>query len=166
MNTSTNTSTLQNDDYNTYKKLEGLLYSVPRLNATLSNLKIVLADMETINVLPGASDNEKPSTPTFAINSSVESEVIRRDNLFKSPEYLSIQAKINAMDSKLSRTYNMVNALSEKDQLLIKLRYFEQKPVETVMDIMGYSSRRGFDKKRKSIIVHQLIPIYKDSFGY
>lgn len=152
---------LQQDNF---KKLEGMLYSVPMLKAEMENLKLSLEELDEIETFRSSSNEIKPSTPTYAVNSSVESEVIKRDKLHQSEHYLSLQRNIRAIERKLKKIDNMLAVLDDKEHLIITKRYFEHKTIEQIVDLLGYTDRQSFYRFRKSIIVKKLLPLYVKSF--
>lgn len=145
-------------DNNLYCKVEGMLYSVPKLKIEIDNLKIDLEELMEYEGIRGASDNEKAGSPTYAINSSVENEVMNRVEKLADKEQAIIR-KINSKERELKRIENALSILTEGERLLIEFWYFKRYTVNRICDLLEISDR-SFSRRRKNIIIKRLIPIF------
>ncbi|MBC8579148.1 sigma-70 RNA polymerase sigma factor region 4 domain-containing protein [Zhenhengia yiwuensis] len=145
-------------DNNLYCKVEGMLYSVPKLKIEIDNLKIDLEELMEYEGIRGASDNEKAGSPTYAINSSVENEVVNRMEKLADKEQAIIR-KINSKERELKRIENALSILTEGERLLIEFWYFKRYTVNRICDLLEISDR-SFSRRRKNIIIKRLIPIF------
>lgn len=145
-------------DNNLYCKVEGMLYSVPKLKIEIDNLKIDLEELMEYEGIRGASDNEKAGSPTYAINSSVENEVMNRVEKLSDKEQAIIR-KINSKERELKRIENALSILTEGERLLIEFWYFKRYTVNRICDLLEISDR-SFSRRRKNIIIKRLIPIF------
>lgn len=109
---------------NKFKKTEYTLYNYKSLDVKIKNIDIDISNLENDITVQAISYDEK-SSPTNAFNSSVENEVIRREE--------KVSEKIQLLKSK--RKYNTdlktkidgaLEQLTSDEFKLVELRYFSK----------------------------------------
>lgn len=136
---------------NLYRKIEGMLYSYPKVKAEIENIKIDIEELNDVIGIRGASDNPKGSTPTYAFNSSVENEVISREEHL--PEKIQgLSRLLRSKERFIKKMDNSLNTLKEDEMKLIELKYFKRYKLEDIAELMDIS-KDGVVKRRKSIIL-------------
>lgn len=134
---------------NLYRKIEGMLYSYPKIKAEIENIKL---DMEELNDnvigISGASDNKiKPSTSTYAFSSNVENEVVNKDERME-----SLNRLLRSKERFIEKIDNSLEILSDDEQILVSLKYFKRQKLERVAEVLQRSVVT-IVRKRKTIIV-------------
>lgn len=142
---------------NYYRKIEGILHNVPKLRIEIDNLKLDLEEIEEIMGIHGQSGNIAAGSSTYAFNSTVENEVIERDETLQEKRK-KINASISKAERKLKRIENNLQILSESEMLLVELKYFKNYTNARVCDVLDISDS-GLTKRRKRIIVEKLMPL-------
>lgn len=142
---------------NNYRKIEGILHTVPKLRIEIDNLKLDLEEIEEIMGIHGQSGNVAAGSSTYAFNSTVENEVIDRDETLQEKRK-KINASISKAERKLKRIENNLRILSESEMLLVELKYFKNYTNARVCDVLDISDS-GLTKRRKRIIVEKLMPL-------
>lgn len=142
---------------NNYRKIEGILHTVPKLRIEIDNLKLDLEEIEEIMGIHGQSGNVAAGSSTYAFNSTVENEVIDRDETLQDKRK-KINASISKAERKLKRIENNLRILSESEMLLVELKYFKNYTNARICDVLDISDS-GLTKRRKRIIVEKLMPL-------
>lgn len=136
---------------NRYSKVEGMLYSYPRLAFEIKNLEIEIKMIENEYVgIKGRAGNESGSR-TNTVSSSVENEVMSKE-----AKIGVLARKINHKKLMIEKIDNAIASLDETDSLIIKLRYikeleFKQMAMQIPMDEKSLMRRRSEVIKRKLI---------------
>nr|WP_303244234.1 hypothetical protein [uncultured Cellulosilyticum sp.] len=143
---------------NNYGKVEGILYNLPKLKIEIENLKLDLEEVEEIMGIHGQSGNVAAGSSTYAFNSAVENEVIDRDENLEDRKR-KIEREIRSKERELRKRENILSTLTDKQMLLVELRYFKQNPVERVCDLLEITSVT-FHERKKEIIVEKLMPMF------
>ena len=137
-----------------FKKTEYTLYNYRSLDIKNKNIKIDIENLKNDITLKAVGYEERVS-PTNAFSSSVENEVIRREE--------HIQEKIDRLEAKLKYNQDLkikiegaLQQLTEQELKLVKLRYFS-KEKKTWLEL---STEIGFDKdyciKIKNRVINKL----------
>lgn len=135
---------------NNYGKVEGILYNLPKLKVEIENLKLDLEEVEEIMGIHGQSGNVAAGSSTYAFNSAVENEVIDRDENLEEKKN-KIKTSISMKERKLKRIENNLRLLSEKEMLLVELKYYKDYPNSRICDILDISES-AMSKRKKNII--------------
>ena len=148
---------MNKQEYNkTYKKIEEMLYNYPKAKAEIENIKLDIEEMEDIVGIRGASDNLKGSTPTYAFNSSVENEVINREE--KLPERIEGLCRVlRSKERFIRKVDNALETLNENSKQLVQLKYFKKYTIERVAEVMDVSTSTVIRGKKE--VVAELINI-------
>ena len=136
---------------NRYSKIEGILHNVPKLKIEIDNLQLDLEEVEEIMGIHGQSGNVAAGSSAYAFNSAVENEVIDRDENLEERKR-KIIASISKKERRLKRIENNLSLLSEKQMLLVELKYFKDYPNSRVCDILDISES-AMSKRRKNAII-------------
>ena len=140
---------------NNYGKVEGILYNLPKLKIEIENLKLDLEEVEEIMGIHGQSGNVAAGSSTYAFNSAVENEVIDRDENLEERKR-KIEREIRSKERELRKRENILSTLTDKQMLLVELRYFKQYSTGRILDILDLT-RDGFNKRKRKIIVEKLM---------
>lgn len=121
------------------KKVEEMLYSYPKAKAEIENIKLDLEEMQDIIGIKGTTNDPKGSTPTYAFNSSVENEVINRDE--KLPERIEgLNRVLRSKERFIQKIDNALESLDENEKTLVQLKYFKKYTIERVAELMNVST--------------------------
>lgn len=135
----------------TYKDIENMLYRYNTLKAEIVDIGLdILSIQQGYTGIAGASDNEKPSTPTNAYNSSVENEVISKvtniDKLEKVKGMKEIQVK---------RIDNMLTTIRDDEREIVDLKYFKRTRIKMIAYKLNVSEETI--KKSTALIISSLV---------
>lgn len=145
----------QND--NLYRKIEGMLYSYPKVKAEIENIKIDIEELNDVIGIKGASDNQiKPSTPTYAFNSNVENEVINRDEKLQE-NTLNLQRLLRSKERFIKKIDNSLATLKDDEMKLVEFKYFKRYKLDYIAGVLDLSINTVV-RRRKDIIL-ELISI-------
>ena len=134
-----------------FKKTEYTLYNYKSLDVKIKNIDIDINNLENDITIQGISYDEK-SSPTNAFSSSVENEVIRREEkVSKKIQVLKVKRKYN-MDLK-TKIDGALDQLTSDEFKLVDLRYFS-KDRKTWIEI---GSKLSFDKDYCTKIRNKII---------
>ncbi|MBU3107158.1 RNA polymerase subunit sigma [Clostridium gasigenes] len=103
------------------KYIEALLYNYNRNKVDIKNMKLDLEVLENDYQGVGAIVYEERTQATNAFTSSVENEIIRRDE-----KIIKLRNDIRLKEIEVQKIDNIVESLSDKEQQFIRLKYFEK----------------------------------------
>lgn len=137
-----------------FKKMERTLYDYRKLDTAINNIDIDIEHMKNDITLKGVSYEEK-SAPTNSFHSTVEDEVIKREEyVYKEINRLkSLKADKMALRAKI---YNALKDLKDYESKLVNLRYLD-KDRHTWLDIgleLGFDM--GYCQKLRNKIINEL----------
>ena len=136
---------------NLFKKTEYALYNYKNLAIKIKSIEIDIEMLKNDIILQPVQYKEK-SSPTNAFNSSVENEVIRRQETVM--QYIKRLEKDKYLhQARREKIKLALEALSAEDRKLIELRYFS-KPRKSWTEV-GYKLNKDKDsccRARKKII--------------
>ena len=142
---------------NNYRAVEGILYNLPKLRVEIENLKLRIEDAQEVIGITGASGNEKAGSSTNAFSSVVENEVLERERTLE--KMINIMKKeLNRKEREIKRVENVLNLLSEREMLIVELRYFKRYSVNRICEILDLTTPT-FNRRRKEIVAGKLMPI-------
>lgn len=103
------------------KAIEKQLYNYPLIDGAIRKLDMDIEELiNDISIGGGDMFGEK-SSPTYKITSSVENEVIKRE---ENQHIINLKRKRNNLIYQKKKIDNTLNCLNDIEQELIKLRYF------------------------------------------
>lgn len=141
---------LQND--NLYSKVEGMLYSYPKVKTEIENIKLDIEELNDIVGIKGGSNNYiKPTSPTNQFNSNVENEVIDRDENLPD-KIVNLNRILRSKERFIKKMDNVLGLLKDEERKLIEMKYFKRDTFEHMAEVFGMS-KDGVVKRRKSIIL-------------
>lgn len=111
-------------DKDLFKKTEGELYNYKGLDIKIKSIEMDIEMLQNDITLKAINYNEK-SGPTNAFNSSVENEVIRRDEVVKEQIQKLQNAKKFYMIKK-NKIENALQCLNGEEVKLVEMRYFQK----------------------------------------
>ena len=109
-------------DKDLFKKTEGELYNYKGLDIKIKSIEMDIEMLQNDITLKAINYNEK-SGPTNAFSSSVENEVIRRDEVVKE-QIQKLQRDKLLYVSRKNKIENALKCLNDKELKLVELRYF------------------------------------------
>lgn len=140
-----------------YKKVEGILYEVPRLRAEIANLQIDLEEIQEVIGIRGASPNEKAGSSTHAFSSAVEDEVISREERLQE-KVVALKEAIRRRERQVRKVENALRVLSEKELLLVEMRYFKHYSINRVCEILDITTAT-FNRRKNEALKDKLISL-------
>lgn len=142
---------------NNYSRVEGMLYSYPKVKVEIENIKLDIDELNEVVGIKGTSNNQiKPTSPTYQFNSNVENEVIDRDENL--PERIaSMNRLLRSKERFIKKMDNALGLLKDEERKLVELKYFKRDTFEHIAEMFDMS-KDGVVKRRKSIIL-ELIDI-------
>lgn len=129
-----------------FKRVEAILYNYSTLKAEIKNMKLDLEILENDYEGIGAISYEEKTGPTNKINSSVENEIIRRDE-----KIIQLRKKIRYKDIQIEKIDNILELLSEKEQLYVQLKYMKKHKGMQISDSLDMSYSNG-EMMRRGIV--------------
>ena len=123
-----------------FKKTEATLYNYRSLEVKIKNIQIDIDDLENDITVKAVSYDEK-TAPTNAFHSTVEDEVIMRDEHVKQ-QIEMLKAKLKYNQNLKAKIDGALEQLTTQEYKLVDLRYF-QKDKKTWVFI---GQELGFDK--------------------
>lgn len=143
------------DNNSDYKRAEAILYNYPILEAKIKNLELELDELLEYDVLPASSNDIKPGSATNAISNTIENEVIKRDDNEKAK---SLKKKIKKLQRQKQKIENALEALSEEQREIVRLKYFKQRSIGWICNELDIHEVT-LSRKRKEIIEKYIIPL-------
>lgn len=104
-----------------YRKTEAILYNYNKTKAQIKNIELEIENIKNDIDGVGAIGYEERTQATNAFNSSVENEVVLRDNKIDR----LVRYKRNR-EIEIEKVDNAIGSLPEREQLIINLRYFQK----------------------------------------
>ena len=136
---------------NKFKKTEYTLYNYKSLDIKIKNINIDIDNLENDITVKAVSYEEKAG-PTNAFSSSVENEVIRRDEHVREQlDILRAKKKYN-LDLK-TKVDGALEQLTKDELKLVELRYFSKEKKQW----LEISSKIGFEKDYCTRIKNKII---------
>ncbi|GAA0181408.1 sigma factor-like helix-turn-helix DNA-binding protein [Clostridium sediminicola] len=140
---------------NMYKKVEAVLYNYNETKAEIKNLDLEIESLENGYKGIVAMTYEEKSTPTNKFNSSVENEVVNKDE-----QLIKLRNIKRFKEIQIEKIDNALNILDERDYEIIKLRYISGKKYSwfQIAEMLRLSDatcrlRRGAIIKRLSNVI-------------
>ena len=140
-----------------FRKVERVLYDLPKLRVEVQNLRLDLEDAKEVVGIRGASGNEKAGSSTNAFSSVVENEVLQREKDLRN-KIATITHELQRKERELQRIENALKLLTEKEMLIVEFRYFKDYSINRVCDLLDITPTT-FNKRRKRIVEDKLIPL-------
>lgn len=103
------------------KYIEALLYNYNSIKVDIKNMTLDLEVLENDYQGVGAIVYEERTQATNAFSSSVENEIIKRDE-----KILKLRSSIRLNEIQIQKIDNIVDSLTDKEQYFIRLKYFEK----------------------------------------
>mgnify|MGYP001137575900 CR=1 FL=1 len=142
---------------NRFKKTERTLYDYKGLEAKIKNIEIDINNLENDITLKAISYDEKTS-PTNAFNSSVENEVIKRDE-FTSKQIDTLKAKKVYYQNLKIKIENAISVLDEVERAIIELKYFDTNNLHWSEISAKVGLERNWCMRKRNQIINKLTDI-------
>lgn len=135
-----------------YKKTEAVLYNYKNLKAEIKNIDIEIEELKQNYRGCGAINYNEKSSPTYKFNSSIENEIVTREEQIKYLENIksSKQRLIDKID-------NALNTLDERSHRIIQLRYFNKQSNKQLAINLNLTEQRVSEIKTE--IVNSLMKL-------
>lgn len=132
----------------TYKQIEEMLKIYPIIKAEIKNIEMDMLEVENNVGFKGASDDPKPSTPTYHFSSAVENEAlsISRDRLLS-----NLKEEKKKRQRKIDRIENAMSILSEIEEEIISLYYFKKSSMTSISYKIDRDKSQVYRKKKYAI---------------
>ncbi|ADZ83572.1 phage transcriptional regulator, RinA family [Cellulosilyticum lentocellum] len=132
----------------TYKQIEEMLKIYPVIKAEIKNIEMDMLEVENNVGFRGATDDPKPSTPTYQFNSNVENEAlsISRDRLLS-----NLKEEKKKRQRKIDRIENAMSILSEIEEEIISLYYFKKSSMTSISYKIDRDKSQVYRKKKYAI---------------
>lgn len=132
----------------TYKQIEEMLKIYPTIKAEIKNIEMDMLEIENNVGFKGASDDPKPSTPTYQFSSTVENEAlsISKDRLLS-----NLKEEKKKRQRKIDRIENAMSILSEIEEEIISLYYFKKSNVTSISHKIDRDNSQVYRKKKYAI---------------
>lgn len=140
-----------------FKKMERTLYDYRKMDTAITNLDIDIEHIKNDITLKGVSYEEK-SAPTNSFHSTVEDEVIKREEyVYKEINRLQhLKADKMALRAKI---YNALKDLDEVESKLIELRYLSRDKLSWVSIGMKLNFNKDYCQQLRNKIINNLIEV-------
>lgn len=107
----------------TCKDVENMLYNYNTLRAQVVDIELDIQSLKNEYMgLTGAGWNDiKPTSPTYAVASTVEAEIVNKDSRIEKLNKVKTNKEI-----EVKRVENMLTILREDERELVELKYFKK----------------------------------------
>jgi DNA-directed RNA polymerase specialized sigma subunit len=106
---------------NKLRRVEAMLYNYNKTKIDIKNMKLDLEVLENDYRGIGSMTYEERTQPTNAFSSSVENEIVKRDE-----KIIRLRNKIRLKEIEIQKIDNMLEFLKEKERDFVSLKYFEK----------------------------------------
>ncbi|MDS0525473.1 RNA polymerase subunit sigma [Clostridium sp. SHJSY1] len=144
-----------NNNINYYKIVEGMLYNYKSTQAEIKNIDLEIEELENDYVSCGSIGYEEKSASTNKFNSAVENVLTNKEGRIP---YLKREKR--RKEIQVEKVNNMLSVLTEKERIIIELRYFKRLQFEDIADIVERNDIYLISL-RKKIIEDKLVPLIK-----
>lgn len=135
-----------------YKKVEGMLYNYKNTVIKIENKRIDLEELENDYRGLGSISYEERTQSTNAFSSSVENEIIKRDE-----KIIKLRNEIKIMQNNILRIDNALKGLRDYEKSLIEMKYFKNFTHEEIADELNFEV--DSITKIKSRVINKLVPL-------
>lgn len=104
-----------------YRKTEAILYNYNKVKAQIKNIELDIENIKNDFNGPGAIGYEERTQATNSFNSSVENEIISRDNEINQLLRYKKQKEIEIL-----KVDNAIGSLTEREKIIIEMRYLKK----------------------------------------
>ena len=112
----------KNDESNRkYKVIEGILYNIPRNRVKIQNLKLEVERVANSYQGCSALVIEERVGNTYKITSSVENEVVAKEEKIS-----ALNRQIRGLEIEVAKIDNALSILTETEYSIIDMQYFKQ----------------------------------------
>lgn len=134
------------------KEIEEYLNDYNFIKGQIGDLKLQLEELKDDYIGVNSKSIGEGSCKTNKISSSVENEIIDREN-----EINILEKKIKKKQLLLNRLDNAINNLDSRDRLFIDLKYIKKERNYTIADTLNCSVEYVTEKRK--LVIRNLIKI-------
>lgn len=135
-----------------YKKTEAVLYDYKNLKAEIKNIDIEIEELKQNYRGCGSISYDEKSSPTYKFNSSIENEIVTREEQIKYLENIK-----NSKQRLIDKIDNALNTLDERSHKIIQLRYFNKQSNKQLAINLNLTEQRVSEIKTE--IVNSLMKL-------
>lgn len=135
-----------------FKYVEAMLYNYKNTVAEIKKLKRDLEILENDYRGVGSIGYDEKSGPTNAFSSSVENEVIKREQKIQ-----KLKSKIRLKEIDIENIDDAYESLLDLERIIIKERYFNKHTNKYVASVLNITEQTSCDYKNK--LINKLIPL-------
>lgn len=136
---------------NLYRKVEGMLYSYNKVKAKIENIKLEIEELNDFVGIKGAGDGVRGSTPTYTITSSVENEVIAREESLPL-KIQKLERELRSKERFVRSIDNALNTLEEADLMIIQYKYFRKYSIDKIAELLDISDSTVQRNKKDAVL--------------
>lgn len=144
---------------NTFKKMEYTLYNFKVFDTKIRNIEIDINRLINDISLGGGDMFSEKSSPTYKISSSVESEVIKREEMDLDGKLQRLRNKKQYLIDEKEKIENALTHLSDIEYKLVELRYFSRNKLTWVNIGMKLGFDDSYCKKLRNKVIAKLTNI-------
>jgi len=104
-----------------FRAVEAMLYNYNKTKIDIKNMKLDLEVLENDYRGIGSMSYEERTQPTNTFSSSVENEILKRDE-----KTIRLRNKKRLKEIEIEKIENILDDLKDKEQQFVKLKYFEK----------------------------------------
>lgn len=119
-----------------YRKLEGMLYNIKKNKVKIKNLKLEVERVEHSYKGCGGFVFEERTCNTYKITSSVENEIIAKEERVQ-----KLNNQIRSLEIQIEKIENALSILTEQELKIIELQYFKQMRSKDVAQQLLYTAQ-------------------------
>ncbi|MEG2412587.1 MAG: RNA polymerase subunit sigma [Clostridium sp.] len=129
-----------------YRKVESMLHNYHKNKAEIKNLKLDLEVLENDYRGIGSISYEERTQSTNAFSSSVENEIVKRDE-----KIIRLRNKIRLKEINIQKIDNALESLKEKDSYMIREYYLNKKQLKSISKELSLDENYSSTYKSKLI---------------
>ncbi len=132
-----------NEENRKYRKMEGMLYAYPKNKVKILNLKLEVERVANSYRGCGGFVFEERTSNTYKITSSVENEVVAKEEKIN-----SLNRHIKNLEIEVTKIENALSILTEMELKIVELQYFKQLRNKDVAQQLLYTEQYYAHLKR------------------
>lgn len=141
---------------NNFKRVEYQLYNYKAIDIKVKNLEIDINRLMNDMSLGGGDMFAEKSSPTYAVNSPVENEVIRREEKEIGKQISLLRSKKQYLIEDKEKIENALTLLSDIEYKLIELRYFNRNRLTWVNIALQLGYDETYCRKLRTRVINKL----------
>jgi RinA family phage transcriptional activator len=135
-----------------FKVVEAMLYNYYKNKAEVKNMKLDLEVLENDYRGVGSITYEERTQATNAFSSSVENEVLKRDE-----KIILLRRKIRLKEIEIEKVDNIFNSLTKDETFIIQERYFNHNTNKYIAATLNVTEQTACSYKEK--LINKITPL-------